>query len=345
MPDTEYYGIQQNGELKNKMNRSIIITSIFPPTKAVNAFSELRNYRTIVVGDNRSPAEYSNSNVSFLSVKKQAQLGYALHVKLPYNHYSRKNLGYIYAIREGAEIIIDTDDDNIPYPNWSFPEFSGEFDKVNSNMGFINIYNLFTDQNIWPRGLPLNRVRLRLNGSEMRSAQCNVGIWQALADADPDVDAIYRLLYDHPCFFKKRQPVVLGHGTISPFNSQNTAFGKELFPLLYLPSTVSFRFTDILRGLVAQPIMWLYNYSLGITEATVLQERNPHDYMKDFKSEIPCYIHGEEVIELISGVISTSYSIYDNLKIAYEILVKNGIVEKAEINLVERWIKDLQKNV
>jgi hypothetical protein len=327
------------------VNKTIIITSIFPPTKAVDSFSKLSDYKTIVVGDKKSPTEYSNTNVNFLSVDKQAELGYNLNAGLPYNHYSRKNLGYLYAIYKGADIIIDTDDDNIPYEGWSFPEFSGVYDQLNHGMGFVNIYNLFTDQNIWPRGLPLNRVRLKLKANELQPGNCNVGIWQALADADPDVDAIYRLLYDDPCYFRKRKPVVLGQGTISPFNSQNTAFRKELFPLLYLPSTVTFRFTDILRGFVAQPIMWLYNFSLGFTEATVLQERNPHDYMKDFISEVPCYIRGEEVIELVSGVVSSSYSIYDNLRIAYEILTQNGIVEKTEIKLVESWIKDLQKYV
>lgn len=331
-------------KLDDTMNKTIIITSIFPPTKAVDSFSKLSDYKTIVVADKKSPAVYSNSIVDYLSVERQAQLGFGFNAGLPYNHYSRKNIGYLYAINEGADIIIDTDDDNIPYAGWSFPEFSGEYDRLNNGMGFINIYNLFTDQNIWPRGLPLNRVRLKLNVNELHAGNSNVGIWQALADADPDVDAIYRLLYDEPCYFNKRQPVVLGQGTISPFNSQNTAFRKELFPLLYLPSTVTFRFTDILRGFVAQPIMWLYNYSLGFTQATVKQERNPHDYMKDFKSEIPCYLQGENVIEIISGRISSSFSIYDNLVIAYEELLKNGIVEQNELLLVKSWISDIQKH-
>jgi hypothetical protein len=190
--------------------------------------------------------------------------------------------------------------------------------------------------------LPLNKINSKLDEKQLQKRPCTVGIWQGLVDSDPDVDAIYRLINNTPCFFKKRAPVVLNHGTISPFNSQNSAFRKELFPLLYLPSTVTFRFTDILRGYVAQPIMWLYNYSLGFTQAIVKQERNPHDYMKDFESEIPCYLRGENVIEIISKKISSSHSIYDNLVIAYEELHINGIVEKNEIVLVKSWINDLQ---
>ena len=37
---------------------------------------------------------------------------------------------------------------------------------------------------------------------------------------------------------------MLGSGTISPFNSQNTLFTRAVFPLLYLPTYVTFRFTD-----------------------------------------------------------------------------------------------------
>src|ERR1035437_2121049 len=245
---------------------SIVITSIFPPTKAVDSYSNMGYLNTIIVGDKKSPAEYNNTNVTFLSVETQSKLGYAISKELPFNHYCRKNIGYIFAILKGADVIIDIDDDNIPYEDWSFPDFNGEYDQLNSDMGFINIYRLFSEQNIWPRGLPLNKINLKFKSEQLQKGMSRVGIWQGLADADPDVDAIYRLINNTPCFFKKRTPVVLGPGTVSPFNSQNTAFRKELFPLLYLPTTVNFRFTDILRGFVAQPIMWLYDYFLGFTD-------------------------------------------------------------------------------
>lgn len=74
---------------------------------------------------------------------------------------------------------------------------------------------------------------------------------QGLADENPDVDAIYRLTNDTPCYFDERAPVVLEAGTLCPFNSQNTATRRELFPLLYMPVFITFRFTDILRGLAA----------------------------------------------------------------------------------------------
>jgi hypothetical protein len=162
-----------------------------------------------------------------------------------------------------------------------------------------------------------------------------------LADEEPDVDAIYRLTNDDPCFFEKRNPVVLGKGTISPFNSQNTIIAKELFPLMYLPAFVTFRFTDILRGLIAQPIMWLYGYQLGFTKATVVQKRNFHNYFKDFLSEIPMYKYCDNIINITSNVITKDESILNNLFNAYVELRKHNIVESKELVTLDAWLKDL----
>lgn len=324
------------------MRKYIVITSIFGPTEAVFAFSKKRDYRLIVVGDKKTPKDWHCNNVDFISIAEQESSVFELNKVLPYNHYCRKMVGYVKAIEAGAECIIDTDDDNIPKLNWNFPDFENTFDLVSDNRGFINIYQLFTKEKIWPRGLPLKYINTRYElDDNITVDNCRVGIWQGLADEDPDVDALYRLTNDAPCYFNEREPVVLGTGTISPFNTQNTIIREELFPLLYLPTYVTFRYTDILRGLVAQPIMWFYGYKLGFTNATVIQKRNPHDYMKDFISEIPMYETCERVVELVNKVISSSERIEANLYNAYNILLTQKIVGVGEIGTLEAWLKDL----
>lgn len=326
------------------MKNAVVITSIFPPTEAVYSFSKMDNYKLIVVGDKKTPIDWVCDNVDYISVERQAQSSYSLAKVLPYNHYCRKMLGYLQAIEMGVDYIVDTDDDNIPKQTWQFPEFKQVFERVNSNKGFVNIYQLFTKQKIWPRGLPLNLINTDFElEKHIKNEVCNVGIWQGLADEDPDVDAIYRLTSDVPCVFNERPPIVLDRGTICPFNTQNTIIKKELFVLMYLPTYVTFRFTDILRGLVAQPIMWLYNYQLGFVDATVVQKRNPHDYMKDFISEIPMYQHCEKVVELVSSSISSSQSIEDNLFNAYKALLNSNIVCDEEMQTLEAWLNDLVK--
>lgn len=328
-----------------KNRRFIIITSIFPPTKAIQSFSELSDYQLIVVGDKRTPSNWASKKTIFLSTSEQKKLGFNIFKNLPYDHYSRKMMGYLYAIESKAEVIIDSDDDNIPKTDWGFPSFQGNYLTSKENLGFVNVYRYFSDMNIWPRGFPINlitNVKSILEENGLKKQNVKVGIWEGLADGDPDVDAIYRLTRNQLCYFNERQPIVLERGTVCPFNSQNTAFCKELFSLLYLPSFVSFRFTDILRGLVAQPIMWLMGYKLGFSKATVVQERHPHNYLRDFESEIPSYLFAEKIIDLVTNSINTDHSISDNLRESYQVLYENKIVLKKELSLLANWLRDLE---
>ena len=266
-----------------------------------------------------------------------------LEKTLPFNHYSRKMLGYLYAMRAGADIIIDTDDDNIPYDNFGFPEFDDNFNLIKTDDGFINIYQFFTKHKIWPRGLPLNYINKKTS-YEIKNQNLHVGVWQGLADGDPDVDAIYRLTDNTPCYFDQdKEPLVLQSGCVCPFNTQNTAYRRELFELLYLPTTVSFRFTDILKGLIAQPLMWNENFLLGFTNATVLQERNVHDYMKDFESEIPCYLYSEQVVDIAKSVVKPGIALKHNLYNVYNALCDAGITQSTEMDTLDAWLTDCEK--
>lgn len=326
------------------MTKAIVITSIFEPSKAVRAYAEFDGAQLIVVGDKKTPANWTCAGADYISISRQMEIAPQLSKAVPFNHYSRKMLGYLVAVKNGAEIVIDTDDDNVPKPNWSFPDHEGDFDKIDSGGDFINVYQWFTEQKIWPRGLPLDLINKDFKGKvATKSVHCSVGVWQGLADGDPDVDAIYRLTCDEPCEFHYRAPLVLAQGCVCPYNSQNTAFVKALFPLLYLPAHVTFRFTDILRGLVAQPLMWLYGYSLGFTQATVFQDRNPHDYMNDFVSELPMYLHCRDVVDIVSDAVSSKDSLENNLHRAYSALLAKKIVVDDELRTLDAWLSELKK--
>lgn len=325
---------------------AVVITSIASPTKAVEKYALIDSVQTIVVGDTKTPEGWHTDGVVYLSVAEQIKRYKDLGEALPVCHYGRKNIGYLEAMRLGYPIIIDTDDDNLPLDNWHIPDRSGSFLCTPGGRDFINAYSYFSDAHIWPRGLPLECVqsdKSRSFKNELTEKPLNVPVWQGLANGDPDVDAIYRLIINKPCEFESRAPLVLGKGTVSPYNSQNTISYKEAFPLLYLPSYVSFRFTDILRGLIGQVILWEHGYRLGFFEATVFQERNIHDYMEDFKSEIPVYLNARRVIEIAQDVIDSGQSMQKQLFCIYQALAEEKIVGSAEIDLVELWLNELRR--
>ena len=101
------------------------------------------------------------------------------------------------------------------------------------------------------------------------------------------------------------------------------------------------RVTDILRGLVAQPILWAAGLHLGFTSATVVQERNPHDLLRDLEEEFPLYLQTEAIVEVVVGTVRAGVSIEDNLTSAYEALAEAGMVDPAEPSRVAAWLEDL----
>ena len=200
----------------------VVITSIFAPTEAVAKIAAMSDYQLVVAGDKKSPASWQVDGVEYLSIADQEAQGFSLSTKLPFNHYGRKMMGYLHAIQAGASVIVDTDDDNIPYDGWVFPAFEGTFAASPVDKGFVNIYKNFTSHHIWPRGYPLDLIlddTHNLKEADLTETTAKIGMWQGLADSDPDVDAIYRLIDNTEVFFDKRSPIVLAEGTLCPFNS------------------------------------------------------------------------------------------------------------------------------
>ncbi len=321
----------------------IVITSIFEPSRAIQEFAAIKGWRLIVVGDKKTPEDWQCPGVTYLSPEQQEELGFKITEFLPWNHYCRKMVGYLYAISQGADLIADSDDDNIPLAKWGeIPEtttFKTLGDK--DEPGFINIYKFYTDQKVWPRGLPLDEVSRQKSVLQRERSQ-NVGIWQFLAYGDPDVDAVYRLIDNTPVKFKGGEYFVLDENTFCPFNSQNTFFSKSAFPLLYLPAFVTFRFTDILRGILAQPILWANQMKLGFGPASVFQQRNEHDYMKDFESEVPMYLQVREAARIATSDARPG-ELIASLERIYQSLNQAGIVKTEELGLLRAWLSDLSQ--
>lgn len=155
------------------------------------------------------------------------------------------------------------------------------------------------------------------------------------------MDAIFRLVLGKEIVFKDNDSFCLDYGSYCPINSQNTMFGAEVAELMYLPSHVSFRFTDILRGYIAQAILWRLGKRVGFCNATVLQIRNEHDLMKDFRDEIVMYEHTKSICDIIEGSVSSNMSIAEMLVSVYEALEIRSVVGAGEVEIVNSWIKDV----
>lgn len=327
------------------MSKYTIITSINGITEAVQRYSEIEGWHVILVGDKKTPSIKirSCSNITYLSVKEQRELGFKSYDLCPFNHYSRKNLGYLYAIKQGAKLIADADDDNIPYSDWGDSITCRPSNlEIVSAPKCVNVYRFFTDQFVWPRGFPLPALSDKSESKIEAMQEQKIAIWQGLADGEPDVDAIYRLVVGEPIYWKSRRPLALERSVYCPINSQNTIWTVEAFPYLYLPTTVSFRFTDILRGYIAQRGIWAMNAKVAFTSASVYQDRNAHDLMADFIDEIPCYTQVDKVIDILDKAKLTGHP-HDDFGLVYKMLFEEGVVKHEELDGISAWMEDLRK--
>lgn len=315
----------------------IVITSINPPNEAIKKFAAMKGFKIFVAGDLKTPHDWKHSNAVYLSIPDQ-KLKYAkLSSLIPKNHYARKNFAYIDAIRTNPTHLYETDDDNLPYK--IFPNFlSNKTQSIQtiSAPSAFNIYSLFTRDHVWPRGLPLPSINAK---PQSKSAhRIRPLIQQSLADLDPDVDAIYRLTNGKQIRFIKNKAIALDRFTFCPFNSQNTFWHMEAFPLLYLPSTVDSRVTDIWRGYIAQRILWEMDSRLIFLSPCVYQKRNIHDFHKDFQQEIDLYLRAGELVEALKN-IHLKGSVSKMLINVYENLTKQHFFEKEEIGIVTEWLR------
>ena len=332
---------------------ALVVTSIAKPNAVLRQLAEgckAHGYHFILIGDEPSPVDFQLEGCRFYGLAEQRGLGFELASMCPTRHYARKNIGYLQAIREGASIIIETDDDNIPYDEFWETRRSRHQQGVKTigGHGWVNVYSYFSEANIWPRGLPLDSIKSNLPPFEsLPSEAVDCPIQQGLADENPDVDAVYRLLLELPQSFRKDRRVALREGAWSPFNSQNTAWWSDAFPLLYLPAYCSFRMTDIWRSFVAQRIGWTNGWGVLFHEPTVWQERNEHDLMRDFKDEVPGYLNNSAICEALASLQLRSgvESIGENLLSCYEKLVSMGWIEKQELPLLQAWLSDMKRIV
>jgi hypothetical protein len=326
---------------------AVVITTINHPTRAVVEIARdapKLDAEFILIGDSKSPPGFQQPGATYLDIEQQRRSGFRYAELAPAKHYARKNVGYLTAIRNGATVLVETDDDNIPREEFWAPRSAKRNAPVASQGPWLNAYAYFTDKHIWPRGLPLNFISIAPAPYASLPAQPrHCPIQQGLADGDPDVDAVYRLLLPLPVNFELGREVVLDQGVWCPFNSQNTTFFREAFPLLYLPFYCSWRVTDIWRSFIAQRICWENGWNLMFHSPTVFQDRNEHDLMRDFEEEIPGYLHNDRIRKMLEDLAlqGGEAAIADNVVRCYDLLIAQGLVGPEEGELIRAWLEDL----
>ena len=339
---------------------------------------------TVVVGDKTSPPDLEwrkaaqsmvpEANLHgkppllvYLDAAAQEALGYRIVRLLPWHHFGRKNVGYLYAMQHGARVILDIDDYNVllaPPPVGVLhearqPELLPQqlWDLGKGAPPLYNPYPPFELQHAvvnatsphwmpsWPRGFPLNHVQdasTRPLFSAVRAAPAPVHVVQLLADGDPDVDAIFRLTRPLPASFaRKREAALLPLDTFSPMNAQACLFSRRAFWALLLPVTVHGRVSDIWRSFMFTKLMQGTGQLRAFASNYVLQERNVHTLLADLQAEEPLYERAGGLVSGLRRLRLNSSSLSEAMLELAVALYEVGVVEALDVQLTWAWVADL----
>lgn len=324
------------------MKTTLVVTTINPPTSQMETLAagcSKADWTFLVVTDDKTPKDWR-----LLGTTTVSECVGRLSSLLPPG-YPKKNIGYLVAMRRGAKCIVETDDDNEPVDGF-FNERKISVDGcVVEEADWINTHHFFDldPSKSWARGFPLSRILDRpVLYAPAESANCP--IQQSLVDGDPDLDAIFRLTRKgRPDWDERSEPVILPNSW-APINSQNTTWFPIAYPLMYLPSTCSWRACDIWRGYVAQRILREFGLAVSHGNATVFQKRNTHDLMVDFAQEVEVYLNVEKVTDALSK-LEYNGSMCMMLVQSYLKLAELGVVSMKEMDLLTAWIDDLPAKV
>ncbi len=331
---------------------SLVITTINKPNKNLKKYAKgckKKNWKFIIVGDKKTPSNFNLKYSFFINYRKKIQ-GLNFISACPLNSYSRKNIGYLLAMKKKSEVIVETDDDNSPLRNFFEPFKLYEKAKTIFKNDWVNICNYFININnnfdIWPRGLPLDKIKKSNSEKILKSNRKKILINHSLCNGNPDVDAIFRLMDNskNNIKFLTNKKYFISKESICPFNSQSTKWYKDSFPLLYLPTYCPMRTTDIWRSLVTEIILKNDNQNILFSSPIVFQKRNKHDLLSDFKGEIPVYLYNKKVVQILKKIkLKKGKDEYlSNLKLCYLELIKNKIFPKKELKILNVWIRDFK---
>lgn len=306
------------------MNKYIVTTTINPPTKATKLFCKRKDWTFVIVGDLKTPHEAYRQlekkypNVLYLSPETQEKKYSKLSKSIGWKTVERRNVGYVYAHNEGADIIATVDDDNIPYTNWGTNIYVGKtvsVDCYEPKNGVFDPLSVTKHNYLWHRGYPIELLKtknvIKYAGKVHRKVLVQADLW----DGDPDIDAIARLTYKPLVEYSEIKKPFCSN-SISPFNSQNTFLSRDVFPYYAVLPYIG-RMEDIWGAYILQkylPGSVIYNV------ATVFQDRNKQDLIKNLEDEIIGY---RNTLKLVKHIASYEKYLPDATKRFYDIYRKS----------------------
>jgi hypothetical protein len=267
------------------------------------------------------------------------RVGFPTHM-IPYDSDNRRNIGYLMALQAGSDFLISIDDDNYCHPDDDVfaahrvvCEGTHDAQIVETDEGWFNICSLLEldrPETTYPRGFPYY-ARHRPSTARLAAAATDVHVNAGLWLSAPDVDAINWLVAPMTATAFKGPPLVLGRGTWSPINTQNTALRRDVVAAYYfvkmrypLSGMTLDRYGDIFSGYLAEACVKHLGGAIRVGTPVADHRRNSHDYMQDAAAEWACIVLLEDLLPWLVDV-RLSGSNYPDTYVALSFALQDAV--------------------
>lgn len=288
------------------MKKYIITTTINQPTEATIKFCEIadkKDFTFVIIGDTKTPHDsYKNlvdtyNNVVYLPPVEQDILYPDLSEIIGWKTIQRRNIGFVYAYQNGADVVATVDDDNIPYDSWGDNILLGQEVEVdefeNLSCPYFDAISTTEHNDLWHRGFPIEHLQVKNNIEYKGKVKMTPLVQAEFWDGDPDIDAICRLSKKPIVKFKPFEPFTTKQ--LTPFNSQNTFLHRSVLKY-YSVFPYTGRMDDIWGSYVMQHH---FPNSVIFAKASVYQARNPQDLVKNLENEVIGYRNTLQLLDNI----------------------------------------------
>lgn len=340
---------------------ALVTTTINIPTVLALYREHDPDVAMFIAGDEKTPHDVvrdfaatlntpASAPAIYLSPQVQQTLGYKCSDLLGWNTIGRRNIATLEALKWGADVIVFLDDDNLPLDPSYFVDFQHALTtpfnglQASSASGWFDVGTLLFssyDNSACPhRGFPHNKLSV----PAFKPTSATVGVAAGICLGNPDISAITRIARNptvHHCSKLLDAGIVVDNTNWTVFNSQNTAFIRELAPC-FLMCPAFQRYDDIFASLIAQQYMRHHDLYVHFGQPFIWQERNQHNLLNDLAAEIWGETH---ILDFAHNLAVSLYGLtaigavdkmYDQLHLA-------DLISNYTHELSKAWLEDVSK--
>lgn len=266
---------------------------------------------------------------------------------LGWNTLARRNIAFLEALKWGADVIVSWDSDNYCLNERYFEHFHTAIWKSFNGIVVSGKDNWFdAGAYLRPpakhRGFPIQRKH---QPTYSTITDAKVGVAAGLILNDPDVDAVTRIAQapdSQEVSLLMEAGIVVDLNTWTVFNTQSTAVIRELVPAWFLLPNVG-RMDDIYASLIVQRVARERNYHVHFGQPFALQQRHPHDLIKDMRAEMDGYENVIKLADLLDSILLKGRSVIEDTRTIYHTLLHCSFIPEASARAGLAWLEDCEQ--